>query len=168
MSRNFTPEATLIDRLLIDNTEAFEEIHHRYCLPLYSYCIKKLHSPDDARRIVSNIFISLWERRHILPTNFSLSIYFYTSVRKSVIERINEKLEFNNDLAFIENQVIPEFAVEKLQQAKQPVRKIYLDVVHKSTLKEKKLPILLWRKQSHDNYLLKYLKLSLQKAFNLL
>ena len=67
MSRNFTPDKILIDQLLLNDTEAFEELYHRHCYPLYNYCNEKLNSPADARAIVRDIFIGLWEKRQTLP-----------------------------------------------------------------------------------------------------
>jgi hypothetical protein len=121
MSRNFTPDETLIDQLLLDDTSAFEELHHRYCYPLYSYCIGKLDSPEDARRIVRDIFIALWENRQHLKVDFSISLYLYTEVRKSVVRCINEKLLDTATVSQIEKQVIPGFSVIQLQKASRPV-----------------------------------------------
>jgi hypothetical protein len=121
MSRNFTPDETLIDQLLLDDTSAFEELHHRYCFSLYNYCISKLASPEDARRIVRDLFISLWETRHELPVNFSISMHLYTEVRKSVVACVNEKLNSPEDASLIGSKVIPSFSVEHLKQARMPV-----------------------------------------------
>jgi hypothetical protein len=57
MSRNFTPEQDLIDKFLLGDAIAFEELSRRYSFPLYSYCLDKLNSPEDAKRIVRTIFI---------------------------------------------------------------------------------------------------------------
>jgi hypothetical protein len=121
MSRNFTPDDTLIDRLLLDDTDAFEELHRRYCYSLYTYCLGKLNSPDDARRIVRDIFIGIWENRHTLPVNFSISFHLYTEVRKAVVECINEKTMDAASASFLEKQIIPGFSVMQLQKARQPV-----------------------------------------------
>ncbi len=121
MSRNFSPDEMLIDQLLLDDTEAFEELHHRYCYSLYSYCLDKLNSPQDAKRIVRDIFIPLWENRHTLPVDFSISLHLYTEVRKAVVKCVNEKLLDQTEAVTIEQQIIPEFSVRQLQKAKQPV-----------------------------------------------
>ena len=122
MSRNFISERTLIDQLLLDDTAAFEELYHRYCYPLYTYSVNKLDSSEDARRIVRDIFIALWEQRHSIPVEFSLSAYLYTEVRKSVVKVINEKLLDQQESAEIEKKIIPGFAVIQLRQASQPVK----------------------------------------------
>jgi hypothetical protein len=122
MSRNFTPDQSLIDQLQLNDTSAFEELHHRYCYPLYAYCNSKLHSPEDARRIVRDIFVSLWENRQTLPLDFSISLHLYLEVRKAVVNCISEKLNNNTDISTVEKKIIPGFSVAKLQPAKEPVR----------------------------------------------
>lgn len=122
MSRNFTPEQTLLDRLLVDDAAAFEELSRRYCYSLYTYCMSKLNSKEDSKRIVRNIFIALWEDRHSLPATFSLSLHLYTQVRKSVVQCIHNKLNSNKDVSNIEQAVIPSFSATALQKAKNPVR----------------------------------------------
>ena len=101
MSRNFTPEQDLIDKLSVGDGPALEELSRRYSFPLYSYCMTKLDSPEDAKRIVRNIFISLWENRDRLPENFSLSVHLYTEVRKSVVQCINSKLKTSTNIQSI-------------------------------------------------------------------
>ena len=123
MSRNFTSEKVLVDQLLLDDTNAFEEIYHRYCYSLYTYCVNKLHSPEDARRIVRDIFIAMWEQRHTLPVDFSVSLHLYTEVRKAVVKVVDEKLLDQSEVTRIEKQIIPGFAVMQLKQARQPVHK---------------------------------------------
>jgi len=121
MSRNFTPEQDLIDKLPFGDASALEELSRRYSYSLYSYCMTKLNSHEDAKRIVRNIFISLWENRDRMPENFSLSVYLYTEVRKSVVQCINSKLKTSTNIPTIESQIIPGFSVQELQKAKQPV-----------------------------------------------
>jgi DNA-directed RNA polymerase specialized sigma24 family protein len=121
MSRNYTPDESLIDQILADDTEAFEELHRRYCFSLYRYCKEKLNSHEDAKRITRDIFIQLWENRHRLPVGFSVSFHLYTEVRKAVVRCVNEKLLDKEDLPVIEKQIIPGFSVDRLQKARMPV-----------------------------------------------
>ena len=122
MSRNFTPDEKLIDRLLLDDTTAFEELHHRYCFSLYQYCAGKLKSPEDAKRIVRDIFISIWDQRHSLPVDFSISYYLYTEVRKAVVKCLNEKAKDDSASDLIEKEILPGFSVAELLKARQPVQ----------------------------------------------
>jgi hypothetical protein len=166
MSRNFIPEETLIDQLFHDDTAAFEELYHLYCFPLYTYCHSKLNSSADAKRIVRDVFIVLWEKRHSLPVGFSLSLYLYQEVRKAVVRCVNEKLETDKDLLTIQTQVIPGFAVVNLQNAKRPVRKTYSEIRYLQSLTRDKSNNTPWWNQRPAG--IASLKHVLQKAFNLL
>ncbi len=121
MSRSYLPDQVLIDRLLMSDTEAFEELYRRYWYSLYSYSNKKLYSSDDARRIVRDIFIQLWEKRHLLPVDFSISEYLYTEIRNAVVVCLNEKLNVEAINEMIEREVAHGFSVEALQAARMPV-----------------------------------------------
>src|SRR5882757_8512644 len=122
MSRNFTPEQDLIDKFLLGDETAFEELSRRYSYPLYSYSFSKLNSAEDAKRIVRTVFISLWENRDTLPLDFSIQVYLYTEVRKSVVQCLNNKLNNNSDIPVIEEEILPSFSAIRLQKAKQPVK----------------------------------------------
>ena len=132
MSRNFTSEKILVDRLLLDDTVAFEELYHRYCFSLYSYSLNKLQSPNDARKIVRDIFIAFWEQRHTLPVDFSVSLHLYTEVRKAVVKVIDEKLLDQHEVTKIQQHIIPGFAVMQLKQARLPVRTGSLNTIQHS------------------------------------
>jgi DNA-directed RNA polymerase specialized sigma24 family protein len=167
MSRNFTPEQTLIDRLLFDDTAAFEELSRRYCYSLYSYCMHKLNSAEDAKRIVRNIFIALWEDRYLLPVNFSLSLYLYTEVRKAVIQCINNKLNSNRDIPSIEKQIIPGFNAIELQKARQPVKSIYKESNYQPSVFKKRSYEEHWWNKYSSAISLKSLKHVVQNMLNM-
>jgi len=163
MRRNFTPDQTLIDRLLLNDTSAIEELSCRYCYPLYSYCMSKLNSPEDSKRIVRNIFISLWEDRSVLPVDFSISLHLYTEVRKAVVQCINVKLSKESDTSKIENQIIPGFSVIELQKARQPVHNISESNYHSSDVKKGRYEELWWNNTAIN---LKELKHALKNMLN--
>lgn len=169
MSRNFTPEQTLIDQLLLDDTSAFEEIHHRYFYPLYSYCFDKTGSPEAAKEIVRDIFISLWEKRHTLPVNFSLSLYLYTEVRRSVVKSINTQLARENEIPATATKVIPGFSIDQLQKARRPVNQpVYAEnmaSLRSSLFMQKQTDN--WWNQYLPSIDIKMIRHAFQKAFNL-
>ena len=121
MRRNFIPDQTLVDRLLSNDTEAFEELYRRHWYSLYSYSFSKLKSPEDSKRIVRNVFSSLWQKREHLPVSFSLSSYLYTEIRNAVLQCVNSKIESMAEDFFIERQIIPGFTPQELYKARQPV-----------------------------------------------
>ena len=113
----------LIDRLILNDTDAFEELYRHYWHGLYMYSLKKLQSPEDAKIIVRTLFIAIWEQRHSLPVSFSLSTYLYKEVRKSVVKCLSEKLTDTSDSLRYDERFSKEFSIEALQQARKPVRK---------------------------------------------
>jgi RNA polymerase sigma-70 factor (ECF subfamily) len=129
MRRNFIPDQTLTDQLYHGDADAFEELYSRHWYSLYSYSFGKLKSHSDAKRIVTNVFVSLWEKRTELPITFSLSAYLYAQVRNEVVKCVNAKMNNEEESSFIEQQIIPGFASQELAKAKQPVS--YKDVYPK-------------------------------------
>ncbi len=125
MSRILTNDQTLIDRLSLNDTEAFEELYRHYWKSLYLYCLKKLQSPEDAKIIVRTIFTDIWEKRHSLTVSFCLSKFLYQEVRRRVIKCLSQKLSHSTERIYIENRLVAEFSVQSLQAARKPVTNIY-------------------------------------------
>lgn len=123
MSRNYASDQSLIDNLRLNDTEAFEELFRRYWYNLYTYSLKKLHSSDEARQIVRELFKELWEKRHTWPVDFSLSQYLYAEVRKSVVKSLSHTLTSDINNAVVRDEILPGFSVNSLQQARMPVMK---------------------------------------------
>lgn len=168
MSRNFVPDEKLIDQLFLNDTFAFEEIYHRYFYSLYTYCFTKLNSHEDAKKIVRDIFIALWEKRQTFPVGFSISLHFYTEVRKAVVACIDERLESKREMSFIEKNVIPGFAVNNLKKARQPVRHNHPVPEYFPPVYQQRKSNIQWWNQAPAGISITVLKQVLQKAFNLL
>jgi len=56
---------------------AFKEIYERYSGLLYILALKKTKKEDEAKDIVQEIFIVLWNKRAELNFNSSLSSYLF-------------------------------------------------------------------------------------------
>jgi hypothetical protein len=121
MNSRISHDQELVDRLLLNDTDAFEELYRRYWFSLYTYSFKKLASSDDARKIVKEIYIDLWENRHDWPADFSVSRHLYSAVRTAVVKCVHDKLANGEDTEIIQKHIIPGFTLESLQKAKLPV-----------------------------------------------
>lgn len=104
---------------MTDDTEAFEELYRRYWHSLYNYSFQKLHSSDQARRIVRNLFVQLWEKRKTFPVDFVLSEFLYTEVRRNVVVQLSGQLNVQDDVQL--QELKSEFRVDHLKQARKPV-----------------------------------------------
>jgi RNA polymerase sigma factor (sigma-70 family) len=76
-------EAQLLARLSAGDEQAFTEIYHHYWQQLFFIAFKRLASSEDAREIVQNVFMNLWEKRQTLQID-SLPLYLAAMTRYSV------------------------------------------------------------------------------------
>lgn len=65
---------------------AFEEIYTRYRHLLFLYAYKKLKDREEAKDVVQNVFIWLWNNRENFTAQATLSGYLYKSVLNRVFD----------------------------------------------------------------------------------
>jgi hypothetical protein len=116
MSRNFTVDQILADRLVINDTEAFEEIYYRYWYSLYFYGLRKLHSPEDSKHLVLTIFNALWQKRHFLPASFTLAKELYEEGKKEIVKRLSQKLVGVSNLELVETGITADLITSSDEQ----------------------------------------------------
>lgn len=80
----------LFRKIRAGDAAAFEEIFHRYNSLLYSHVLNKLDDEAEARDIVQDIFIALWEKRHTIHDT-NLAGYLFTAARNKVLNAIKHK-----------------------------------------------------------------------------
>jgi RNA polymerase sigma-70 factor, ECF subfamily len=78
----------LIEMLLNENQEAFEEIYDRYWFLLYSIAYRKIKSKEDAQELVQELFLKLLIRRSQLVIHSSVRAYLMSALKKSIINYI--------------------------------------------------------------------------------
>ncbi len=80
----------------IDN-EAFEKLFRAYFPPLMSFSRKILGDEDDAREVVQQVFINLWEKRDEIDLSTSLKSYLFTSVNNRSLNVIRDRKKFSSE-----------------------------------------------------------------------
>ncbi len=70
---------------------AFKEIYLRYDSLLYLYCYRKLQDKEEAKDVVQEVFIALWENREQFVLRTFLSGYLYKSVLNKVLNIFKHK-----------------------------------------------------------------------------
>ena len=83
-------DSELIVLLKEDDQSAFAEIYGRYSVNLAGFAASKLHNLDDARDIIHDLFVKLWEDRNQLTITSKLTVYLFSITRYRVIDRIRK------------------------------------------------------------------------------
>ncbi|MDO6429613.1 RNA polymerase sigma-70 factor [Flavitalea sp. BT771] len=83
-------DANLWLRVKNGDQGAFSEIFERYNALLYSHVINKLDDEDEARDIVQDIFVALWEKRGTIH-EVNIAGYLFTAARNKVLNSIRHK-----------------------------------------------------------------------------
>lgn len=83
-------DANLWLRVREGDEGAFKEIFERYNALLYSHVINKLDDEDEARDMVQDIFIALWEKRSTIH-EVNIAGYLFTAARNKILNSIRHK-----------------------------------------------------------------------------
>ena len=68
-----------------DDSAAYQAIYDRHWQPLYRHARKMLQNDEEARDVVQDIFVALWDKRYNLELTTSLSAYLYASTRNKIL-----------------------------------------------------------------------------------
>jgi len=82
---------SLKDKTLPDERQLFEEAFRKYFPGLLHFAMKYLPDTDDAREVVHQVFINLWERRLEIDFARPLKSYLFTSVYNRSLNVIRDR-----------------------------------------------------------------------------
>ena len=80
----------------LDN-RAFEELFRKYFSSLMAFSRRILGDEDDAREVVHQVFINLWEKRSEIDLSTSLKSYLFTSVNNRSLNVIRDRKKFSSE-----------------------------------------------------------------------
>jgi RNA polymerase sigma-70 factor (family 1) len=64
---------------------AYTAIYDRYKFLLYTHAFKKLQDREEARDVVQEVFVTLWNKRDVINTQLNLAGYMYTALRNTIL-----------------------------------------------------------------------------------
>ncbi|ATL47097.1 hypothetical protein COR50_07805 [Chitinophaga caeni] len=70
--------------------KVFEAIFNTYWESLYLYAAKILDSEENARDIIQDLFVSLWERRTHLDIQTNIRQYLFSATRKLILRKFRD------------------------------------------------------------------------------
>lgn len=79
-------DVQLIALMKDDNEAAFREIYKRYNGLLFAYAFRRLQVKEEAKDVVQEVFISLWENRSVFVLKTYLSGFLYKSVLNRILD----------------------------------------------------------------------------------
>lgn len=101
-------EKDLLLRLQEGDERVFNYIYESYSPLLYVYAYKLLGDHDEAKDMVQELFISLWDKKATTDFKSSLSAYLYSSIRYMFLKKVaHQKVRTayaDNFLTFAEKQ----------------------------------------------------------------
>lgn len=85
-----TIDNLLIEKLKSDDQNAFEEIYNCYGPQLINYACARLSSIEEARDLVQDVFVRLYERRAVLNIEVSIRAYLFAALKYKLIDHIRK------------------------------------------------------------------------------
>lgn len=76
---------------------SFEKVFKEYFISLCSFATKYIHDQDEAKDIVHQVYLNLWEKRKEIQMNQSIRSYLYTSVHNRCLNYIRDHKKFIHD-----------------------------------------------------------------------
>ncbi|KOH46282.1 RNA polymerase sigma factor [Sunxiuqinia dokdonensis] len=82
----------LVTFLKKGDKQAFKILFEKYGARLYSFALKYLKETEDAKDLLNEVFLKLWENRQTLKTNTSLQSYLFTIAYNNIRQRFLRKI----------------------------------------------------------------------------
>jgi RNA polymerase sigma-70 factor (family 1) len=89
---NHLTDDALITLLKQGDEQAFAQIYKRYAEKLAGFAGAKLYNLDDARDILHDIFVKLWEGREQLHITSNLQSYLFAVIRHRIVDKIRKNI----------------------------------------------------------------------------
>jgi len=78
-------------RIKLGDEQAFELLFHKYYIRLCGFANKFLNDPDEAREIVQDVFVKVWEGRSEIDPDNSFRSYLFQIAQNICLNRLQHK-----------------------------------------------------------------------------
>ena len=107
--------------------QAYKVLFERYGPRLYLFALKYLKEKEDAKDLLNEVFLKLWENRQNLRSNSSMKAYLFTiaynNIRQRFLKKVREEKyvrafaeEYLSDSSKEEEQLDYQLFVDKINQ----------------------------------------------------
>jgi RNA polymerase sigma-70 factor (family 1) len=92
----------LVSEFLKGKVRAFDLLYEKYSGRLYAFALMLLKNKEDARDIVQEAFLRIWQKRRELAEEKSFKSYLFTISYNIIIDQLRKKLNDKNYLESLE------------------------------------------------------------------
>ncbi|MDQ3394826.1 MAG: RNA polymerase sigma-70 factor, partial [Bacteroidota bacterium] len=82
----------LVLKIKQNDIKAFEEIYFRYKGKLKSFTNSYIKDSIQSEEVLQEVFIKLWEKRHLIDENLSLKCYLFQIVKNHIFNLFRKKV----------------------------------------------------------------------------
>ncbi len=104
--------------------QAFDKIYELYAQRLYGFAFSILKNKEDAKEVVQETFLKIWNKRETINTRYSFKAFIFTVSYNIIIDLLKERSSNLNFQKYLKDN----FTVESLQTD---------ELVHFEDLKDK-------------------------------
>lgn len=160
-------------QLTNDSEAAFSLLMKKYYAPLYRYGLRLAKDEALLTDCIQDVFINLWQNRHMASTIQYLQQYLLIALRRRIIRVLEQERksvpltdEQANDPTFTLEFSIEDLIVEK-QLAKEKADKLK-DLLEKLPQRQKEVIYLLYYQQRTPDQVAEIMNINRQSVYNLL
>lgn len=89
-------EKSLINRLRHNSAEAFDALYNLYYDRVFTYSLQISKSYQKASDITQDVFLKLWETRHKIKNDTSISTYLFRIARNNLVSEFRKMVNSSN------------------------------------------------------------------------
>ncbi|WP_316822802.1 RNA polymerase sigma-70 factor [Pedobacter gandavensis] len=111
----------LLTLLRQDDNDAFNEIYSRYWEVVYAIACKKLNNREEAKDVVHDLFMIIWQKRHSLKITTTFIGFIYTILKNKLTDlsrrqslRIKHDVEFLNITEETDNSLFEQYSTKEM------------------------------------------------------
>ncbi len=105
-SPRIDPDTYLVSLLQKGDKQAYKTLFEKYGTRLYLFALKYLKEKEDAKDLLSEVFLTLWENRQNLKTNSSLKAYLFTIAYNNIRQRFLKKIREEKYVQIFANEYL--------------------------------------------------------------
>ena len=98
-TEKYISDSELVERLCLNDINAFDQIFDRYSEKLYGFTFKYLKSKEETEELIQDVFLKIWENRKNIRKDTSFKSYLFTITYHNICHVFRER---QINLKFIE------------------------------------------------------------------